>query len=118
MNTKFHQSEVLRTLNFCMGALAHTNNSENKEELIRNMRALATGEKGDATSAEYKLAIEKAESILSEEQLAYLNNIREHDTGELIKFDVLNLDGASGFDVLDGYSTNMVTGQLGLKMVK
>nr|BBL33407.1 putative flavin dependent halogenase [Helminthosporium velutinum] len=117
VNTKFHQSEVLRTLNFCMGALANTNNSESKEELMKNMRALATGEKGEATSAEYKLAIEKAESILSKEQLEYLNHVRKHDNG-LVKFDVLNLDGGSGFDVLDGYSTNLVTGQLGLKMIK
>ena len=100
-----------------MGALANTNNSESKEELMKNMRALATGEKGEATSAEYKLAIERAESILSKEQLEYLNHVRKHENG-LVKFDVLNLDGGSGFDVLDGYSTNMVTGQLGLKMIK
>jgi hypothetical protein len=117
VNTKFHQSDVLRTLNFCMGALANSANPAGKEELMENMRALAAGEKGEVTSAEYKLAIEKAESILSKEQLKYLNNIRKHDNG-LVKFDVLNLDGASGFDVLDGYSTNLVTGQLGLRKVK
>lgn len=99
-----------------MGALAHSSNSESKEELMKNMRALAAGEKGEVTSAEYKLAIEKAESILSKEQLEYLNNIRKHDNN-LVKFDVLNLDGGSGFDVLDGYSTNLVTGQFGLKKV-
>jgi len=116
VNTKFNQSEVLRTLNFCMGALANTTDAGGKEELMKNMRALAAGEK-EVTSAEYKLAIEKAESILSKEQLEYLNNVRKHDNS-LVKFDVLNLDGASGFDVLDGYSTNLVTGELGLRMVK
>jgi len=100
-----------------MGALAHSGNSAGKEELMENMRALAAGEKGEVTSAEYKLAIEKAESILSKEQLEYLNNIRNHTNG-LVKFDVLNLDGASGFDVLDGYATNLVTGELGLRKVK
>lgn len=99
-----------------MGALANTTDAGGKEELMKNMRALAAGEK-EVTSAEYKLAIEKAESILSKEQLEYLNNVRKHDNS-LVKFDVLNLDGASGFDVLDGYSTNLVTGELGLRMVK
>ncbi|CAI6340551.1 unnamed protein product [Periconia digitata] len=117
VNTKFGQSEVLQTLNFCMGALAHSNNSKAKEDIMENMRALAAGEKGEVTSAEYKLAIEKAESILSKDQLKYLNDIRNHQN-DLVRFDVLNLDGASGFDVLDGYSTNLVTGQLGLKKSK
>jgi hypothetical protein len=99
-----------------MGALANSGNPTGKKELMESMRALAAGEKGGVTSAEYKLAIEKAESILTKGQLDYLNDIRKHEN-KLVKFDVLNLDGASGFDVLDGYSTNMVTGQLGLRKV-
>lgn len=86
-----------------------------KEELMKNMRALVAGESGTGSNKEYKLAIEKAESLLTKEQLEYLNSYRKHASDGFVKFDIMNLDGPSGFDVFDGYSMNLVTGELGLK---
>ena len=118
VNTQFDQSEILRTLDFCLGALVSNGSqraTKEKEELVRSMRALVAGENGPRSEKEDKLAIEKAEALLTEEQLEYLNKYRKYGTDGFVKFDVMNLDGPSGFDVFDGYSMNLVTGELGLK---
>ena len=113
MNTNLSQSEVMRTLNFCMGALA-SNDSPEKEALLKNMRSIAVSDSGSVSDEKYQLAVKEAEKILTAEQLEYLDTIRKNDT--LIPDDVVNLD-STGFDVFDGLSGNLIKGQLGLIQV-
>lgn len=99
----------MRTLNFCIGALA-INNGPEKQDLIEDMRALAIDSE-EMTDEKYSLAINEYESILTSEQLDFLNAIRKRDM--LLPDDIMSLD-STGFNVIDGLSANLITGQLGL----
>ncbi|KAF4627991.1 hypothetical protein G7Y89_g10163 [Cudoniella acicularis] len=103
-------AEVMRTLNFCMGALA-SRNAPGKEALLENMRSLTMSDPGDMTDEEYSQAISEVETVLTAEQLDMLNSIRKRQV--LLPDDIINLD-STGFDVIDGLSANLITGQLGL----
>nr|BBL33421.1 putative flavin dependent halogenase [Lachnum palmae] len=105
------QTEVLRTINFCMGALANNDTNPEKEALMQKLRSLTASGEGGISDEEYKAAMEKVETTLTPGQLEYLNSIRKHDG--FIKYDVINLD-ATGFDVIDGLAPNLVRGELGL----
>ncbi|TVY40371.1 Flavine halogenase [Lachnellula occidentalis] len=111
VSANLSQAEVMRTLNFCMGALA-SNEVPEKEALLQKLRTLAVSDDSGAISDEkYMLAMKEAETILTAEQLDYLNSIRKNET--LIPDDIVNLD-STGFDVLDGFSANLIRGHLGL----
>lgn len=111
MSANLSKAEVMRTLNFCMGALASSDDPEN-EALLQNMHALAIGDSGDQSDEKYKSVVKEAEAVLTAEQLEYLNSIRKSKPW-VTTDDIINLD-STGFDVLDGFSANLVKGQLGL----
>jgi hypothetical protein len=52
---------------------------------------------------EYKVAIEKAEAVSPKELLAYPNDHRKHAADGFVKFDIMDLNGPFGYDMLDGY---------------
>jgi len=104
----------MRTLNFCMGALA-SNDTQGKEALLEKMRQLAVSDAGAVSTEKFNSTVKEVETILTPEQLEYLNSVRKNDT--LIPDDIVNLD-STGFDVLDGFSANLIKGQLGLVQPK
>ncbi|TVY43292.1 Flavine halogenase [Lachnellula subtilissima] len=110
VSANLSQAEVMRTLNFCMGALA-SNEVPEKEALLQKLRLLAVSDSGTISDEKYMLAMKEAETILTAEQLDYLNSIRKNET--LIPDDIISLD-STGFDVLDGFSANLIRGHLGL----
>ncbi|KAH8588217.1 non-heme halogenase [Bisporella sp. PMI_857] len=114
VKTDLPEAEVMRTVNFCMGALA-SNNAPGKEKLLQSMRSLAVSDSGVVSEEKYRLTLKEAEAALTPEQLQHLNLIRKNET--LIPDDIVNLD-STGFDILDGFSANLVTGQLGLVQPK
>ncbi|QSZ36208.1 hypothetical protein DSL72_007334 [Monilinia vaccinii-corymbosi] len=114
VNLKLSKSEVMRTLNFCMGALASKNTPEN-QKLLKSMHSLAVGDSGGISDEKYTKVVKEAETILTAEQLDYLNSVRKNET--LSTDEIMNLD-STGFDVLDGLSANLIKGQLGLVQPK
>ncbi|TVY94245.1 Flavine halogenase [Lachnellula willkommii] len=110
VSANLSQAEVMRTLNFCIGALV-SNDVPEKEALLQKLRILAVSDAGAISDEKYMLAMKEAETILTAEQLDYLNSIRKNET--LIPDDIISLD-STGFDVLDGFSANLIRGHLGL----
>jgi hypothetical protein len=93
-----------------MGALA-SNNAPGKEAILDNIRSLAISSPEDMTDEKYTKGISGVETVLTAEQLGFLNSIRKREV--LLPDDIINLD-STGFDIVDGLSANLITGQLGL----
>lgn len=68
-------------------------------------------EPGDLTDEEYRQAMSEVETVLTAEQVEVLNSIRKRQL--MLPDDIINLD-STGFDIIDGLSINLITGQLGL----
>jgi hypothetical protein len=101
---------VLRTLNFCLGALA-SNNAPETGELLARMRSLATSSPEDLTDEKYSSAINGLHSVLSPEHSDVLKSIIKRPV--MLPDDLINLD-STGFDIIDGWAANLVRGELGL----
>ncbi|KAM3064982.1 hypothetical protein ACMFMG_001190 [Clarireedia jacksonii] len=114
VNTNLSKAEVMRTLNFCMGALAF-NDTPGNEELLKNMHSLAVSDSTSISDEKYKSIVKEAETVLTAEQLEYLNSVRKGET--LRTNDIMSLD-STGFDVIDGFSANLTRGQLGFVQPK
>lgn len=93
-----------------MGALA-SNEVPGNKALLENMQSLAVGDSEDISDEKYRNVVQEAETVLTAEQLDYLNSIRKNEV--LSTDEIMNLD-STGFDVLDGWSANLIKGQLGL----
>jgi len=111
VSAKLDHTEVMRTLSFCLGALASDSNAPAKEAALNDLKALAVSDAGAISDEKYRHAVHGAEAVLTAEQLEYLNATRKNES--LIPDDLIGLD-STGFDVIDGLSANLVTGQLGL----
>lgn len=110
MGGNLSQTEVMQTLNFCIGAIA-SNNGPEKQALLDDLRSLRSP--NEMTDEEYRQAIEKVKTVLTPDQLELLNSIRKR--GLLIPDDMINLD-STGANIINGMSANLITGQLGLRM--
>ncbi|KAF7863836.1 hypothetical protein EAF04_006801 [Stromatinia cepivora] len=104
VSANLSQAEVMRTLNFCLGALA-SNNAPEHGALLENLRSLAVSDSGAISDEKYRSLVKEAETVLTAEQLDYLNLVRKNET--IIPDDIISLD-STGFDVLDEFSANLI----------